>query len=52
MSFLIALIPAIFWGINPIIVTKTGGSATNQVFGLGLGAISVAIITTSLLWRF
>lgn len=45
MSFLIALIPAIFWGINPIIVTKTGGSATNQVFGLGLGALIVAIIT-------
>lgn len=46
MNLLIAFIPAIFWGINPIIVTKTGGSATNQVFGLGLGAVIVAIITT------
>lgn len=46
MNLLLVLVPAIFWGINPIIVTKTGGSATNQVFGLGLGTVVVAIIAT------
>lgn len=44
MGYLIALIPAICWGVQPIIATKTGGSATNQVFGIGLGALIVASI--------
>lgn len=46
MNLLLAFIPAIFWGINPLIVTKTGGSATNQVFGLGLGTVIVATVAT------
>ena len=44
MGYLIALVPAICWGIQPIVASKTGGSATNQVFGIGIGALIVAAI--------
>lgn len=49
MGYLIALIPAIFWGLMPLISTKVGGSSSNQVFGIGLGAFIVSVITMLLM---
>lgn len=44
MSYLIALIPALGWGLMPLITGKIGGSAVNQMFGIGAGATIVGII--------
>lgn len=44
MSYLIALIPAIGWGTMPLITGKIGGSAVNQMFGIGAGATVIGII--------
>lgn len=44
MGYVIALIPALCWGMIPLISTKVGGSSTNQIFGMGLGALIVSII--------
>lgn len=45
MGYLIALVPALCWGVMPLISTKVGGSSGNQVFGLGLGALIVSCIS-------
>ena len=44
MNILIALIPAIGWGIVPIITGKIGGTAANQIFGIGSGATIIGLI--------
>lgn len=44
MNYLIALIPAIGWGTMPLITGKIGGSAVNQMFGIGAGATIIGII--------
>lgn len=44
MSILIALIPAIGWGIVPLIVNKVKGRPVNQILGMGLGAVLVGIL--------
>ncbi|WP_251547336.1 GRP family sugar transporter [Limosilactobacillus caecicola] len=49
MGYLIALIPAVCWGIMPLISTKVGGSSSNQVFGIGLGALIVSVISMLLM---
>ncbi len=49
MGYLIALIPAVCWGIIPLFTTKVGGSSSNQVFGIGLGALIVSIISMLLM---
>lgn len=41
---LLALIPALGWGIQPIFLRKIGGDSTNQVMGFGIGALIVGII--------
>ncbi len=45
MNILIALIPAIFWGIMPIANVRAGGKPINQILGTTLGALVVAIVT-------
>ena len=45
MGYAIALIPALCWGVMPLISTKVGGSSSNQVFGIGLGALIVSVIS-------
>ncbi|MCI5813010.1 MAG: GRP family sugar transporter [Lactobacillus sp.] len=45
MGYVIALIPALCWGVMPLISTKVGGSSSNQVFGIGLGALIVSTIS-------
>ncbi|MFD1259079.1 GRP family sugar transporter [Entomomonas asaccharolytica] len=42
-NILIALIPAVFWGLVPLIVSKMGGKPTNQILGTTIGALIVAI---------
>lgn len=44
MALLIALIPAIGWGIQPIILGKIGGKPANQILGTGIGTLIVGII--------
>lgn len=43
-NILLALIPALGWGIQPIFLRKIGGDSTNQVIGFGIGAAIVGII--------
>ncbi|KRN27981.1 glucose uptake protein [Lactobacillus selangorensis] len=44
MKYLIAIIPAIGWGIQPLIVGKIGGKPSNQILGTGIGAFIVGLI--------
>ncbi|KJW12602.1 GRP family sugar transporter [Levilactobacillus spicheri] len=44
MAMLIALIPAIGWGIQPVILGKIGGKPTNQILGTGIGALIIGLI--------
>lgn len=44
MNILIALLPAIGWGIQPIILGKMGGKPINQILGTGIGALIVGAI--------
>lgn len=44
MSYLLALVPAVGWGIMPLITGKVGGSAVNQMFGIGAGATIVGLV--------
>ena len=44
MNYLLALIPAIGWGIMPLITSKIGGSTINQMFGIGAGATIVGLV--------
>lgn len=44
MNILIALIPAIGWGVMPLITGKIGGTPVNQMFGIGAGATIVGVI--------
>lgn len=47
MNIIIALLPAIGWGIMPWIVNKVPASKpSNQILGVGLGATLVGIIVT------
>ncbi len=36
-NILFGLIPALVWGIQPIVMTKIGGKSTEKVMGMGLG---------------
>lgn len=44
MQYLVALIPALGWGLMPLIVGKMGGSEANQIFGIGAGASIIGLI--------
>jgi glucose uptake protein len=44
VGVLLALIPAIGYGVQPLIATKVGGSPSNQIFGTGFGAAIVGVI--------
>ncbi|TSO26396.1 GRP family sugar transporter [Lactobacillus sp. LL6] len=49
MNVLLALLPAIGWGIIPLIVRKVKNSQpANQILGVGIGATLVGIIVTIL----
>lgn len=38
------MIPALGWGIQPLILAKLGGKPTNQILGTGIGALIVGLI--------
>lgn len=44
MNILIALLPAIGWGIQPVILGKLGGRPINQILGTGIGSLLIGII--------
>ena len=44
MVYLLALIPALGWGLMPLITGKIGGSAVNQMFGIGAGATIIGCL--------
>lgn len=44
MNILIALIPALGWGLNPLLISKLGGKPVNQTLGTGVGALIVGLI--------
>lgn len=44
MGILIALIPAIGWGIQPLVLKKIGGRPTNEILGTGIGALLVGLV--------
>lgn len=44
LTYLLALVPAIGWGIMPLITGKIGGSTINQTFGIGAGATIIGLI--------
>lgn len=48
MGVLLALIPAIGWGIQPLIASKVGGTPANQIFGTGFGAAVIGVIIYSM----
>lgn len=41
-NMLLGLIPALLWGIQPVLLTKIGGKSTNKVLGLAIGALLLA----------
>ena len=49
MNIIIALIPAVCWGIFPLIASKTGGGPANQILGTGLGATLVGLIVFAIM---
>lgn len=44
MNILIALLPALGWGLMPLVTGKVGGSPTNQIFGIGAGTTIIGLI--------
>ncbi|MGT2649825.1 GRP family sugar transporter [Streptococcus troglodytae] len=43
-SLLLALVPALGWGIQPIFLRKIGGDTTNEVLGFGIGSVVVGLL--------
>mgnify|MGYP000845928341 FL=1 len=48
MNILIGLIPALFWGILPLCVSKIGGKPTQQIMGTTMGVLLTGIVTSLL----
>lgn len=48
MYILIGLIPALAWGVLPIIVTKVGGKPSSQIVGTTIGTFLVSLVV----WLF
>ncbi len=38
-NILLGLVPALMWGIQPLVMQKIGGRPTNQQMGMGIGAL-------------
>lgn len=45
-NILLGLVPAIMWGIQPLVMQKIGGKATNQQMGMSMGTLlfSLAVL--------
>ena len=44
MNILIGLVPAIAWGMQPLVITKIGGKPINQLIGTTLGTFWISIL--------
>lgn len=44
MGFLVGLLPALFWGVNPVFVNKIGGKPINQQLGTAFGCGITALV--------
>lgn len=44
LGILLALIPAVGYGVQPLLASKIGGSPSNQIFGTGFGAAIVGVV--------
>ena len=44
MNILIAILPALFWGMGPILATLMGGKPINQVVGTGYGQLVIGLV--------
>ncbi|MGX4644871.1 MULTISPECIES: GRP family sugar transporter [Holzapfeliella] len=44
MNLLIGILPALFWGCMPLVMSKIGGRTVNQILGTTFGAMITAII--------
>lgn len=49
MRFLWLILPAIGWGVLPLIVAKTNSRVVNQIFGTAVGTLIVSIIVMAVL---
>ena len=45
MDILLALVPALMWGIMPLIATHFGGTQHRQTLGVTLGALLLAVVS-------
>ncbi|EUJ48881.1 GRP family sugar transporter [Listeria fleischmannii] len=43
MNILVALIPAVMWGLMPLVVSKIGGKPKQQIIGTAVGAFIFAV---------
>ena len=46
MNILIGLLPALFWGILPLCVSKIGGRPTQQIMGTTIGVLLTAVVAS------
>ncbi|TPR39316.1 GRP family sugar transporter [Apilactobacillus micheneri] len=44
LNILIGILPALLWGVGPLIATKVGGRPIEQVMGTGYGQVIVGLI--------
>jgi putative sugar uptake protein EF_0928 len=44
MNLLIALLPALLWGVLPLVISKVGGRPIHQIIGTTTGTLLVAIV--------
>ncbi|GLB46416.1 putative sugar uptake protein [Philodulcilactobacillus myokoensis] len=44
MSILVGILPALFWGVTPIVTTKIGGKPVQQLTGTTYGTLMIALI--------
>ena len=51
MDILIGILPALLWGVGPLIATKFGGKPVEQVLGTGYGQLAIGIIIYLLMYN-
>lgn len=49
MQFLWLILPAIGWGILPLVVVKTNSKVVNQIFGTAVGTLLVSVVVMGIL---
>ena len=49
LNILIALAPAFFWGILPLVVSRVGGTPVQQIIGTTVGTLLVSIVVAMIM---